>query len=117
MKNTCPVCGSENVKTISVIEPFEYKGQKIEINDYNILHCDDCEEEIVPSEIMKAAEKTLRDFKRKVDGLLTSVEIKKIREQYAFSQENFSEILGVGKKLLPVMKIARLRKAKPWICC
>ncbi|MEA3544628.1 MAG: type II toxin-antitoxin system MqsA family antitoxin [Thermodesulfobacteriota bacterium] len=94
----CPICGIGVLTEESKTEVFEYKGQRKTVADFRILLCPVCDEEIVPESSIKKSEKILRDFHREVDGLLTAKQIKKIREAYGFTQENFSEILGVGKK-------------------
>lgn len=97
-KDLCPVCGEGTLTFASKTERFEYKGHYKDIENFDIFTCDVCEEEIVPEESIKKAEKYLRDFHREVDGLLTSKQIKKIRESYGFTQDDFSELLGLGKK-------------------
>lgn len=94
----CPICGEGKLNEVSKLEKFEYKGRYKAIDNYIVYECDYCEEEIVPESSIKNSEKSLRDFHRKVDGLLTSKDIKKIRESYGFTQDHFSEILGIGKK-------------------
>ncbi len=97
-RDKCPICGEGNLTEISKTEIFEYKRQYKTIDNFIVLKCSFCEEEIVPETSIKLSEKKIRDFHREVDGLLTSKQIKKIRESYGFTQDSFSEILGVGKK-------------------
>jgi HTH-type transcriptional regulator/antitoxin MqsA len=113
MRNQCPVCGSEKVTETSITETFKYNGHNKTIENYTITQCDDCEEEIVPPQTMKMAEKILRDFKREVDGLLTSKEIKKIRTEYGFNQENFSTFLEVGTKTFTRYENCTVTQSKP----
>ena len=47
---------------------------------------------------MRKHQKTIKDFQRRVDGLLTSEEIKQIREKYGLSQRELARILGVAEK-------------------
>ncbi|MBW2186458.1 MAG: type II toxin-antitoxin system MqsA family antitoxin [Deltaproteobacteria bacterium] len=94
----CPLCGEGSLVEKIKTEVFNYKGQQKSVTDFRVLSCTVCDEEIVPESSIKSSEKILRDFHRQVDGLLTSQQIKKIRTSYGFTQETFSEILGVGKK-------------------
>ncbi len=93
----CPICGSGPLKATKSKEDFEYKGHilSLELTSYS---CDVCSESFFDNEEMKANQKTVKDFQRRVDGLLTSDEIKKIRQKYGLSQRKFARILGVGEK-------------------
>jgi HTH-type transcriptional regulator/antitoxin MqsA len=94
----CPICGEGTIERDVIDETFEYKGQKIVISDYVVFVCENCEESIVENETLKTSEKTIRDFHKRVDGLLTSDEIKKIRKSFGFTQEVFGNLLGGGAK-------------------
>ncbi len=95
--DTCPICGSGPLKATKNKEDLEYKGHilSLELTSYS---CDVCHESFFDNEEMKANQKTVKDFHRSVDGLLTSDEIKKIRQKYGLSQREFARILGVGEK-------------------
>ena len=97
-QNTCPVCGKGTLTKELVEERFEYKGQSISIPNYLIYRCNACHEAIVDKGTLKSSSKLLRNFKCKVDGLLTGDEIKEIRKKLNFTQEQMSEILGGGLK-------------------
>ena len=94
----CPICGSGALTKKSIEETFDYKGKSITIKDYLIFECPVCEESIVEQETLKNTEPILIDFRRKVDNLLTPNEIKEIRLLFGYTQENFAELLGGGKK-------------------
>lgn len=97
-ENICPICGSESLIKKNITETFEYKGQTIDIEDYIILECQECEESIIDKATLKEAEKVIRDFHRSIDGLLTSKEIRTIRKALGFTQKDFGLLLGGGKK-------------------
>ena len=97
-QNTCPVCGKGTLNKELVEERFEYKGQSISIPNYLVYKCDACNETIVDKGTLKSSGKLLKDFKCKVDGLLTGDEIKEIRKRLNLTQEQISEILGGGLK-------------------
>jgi len=97
-QNTCPVCGKGTLNKELVEERFEYKGQSISIPNYLVYKCDACNETIVDKGTLKSSGKLLKNFKCKVDGLLTGDEIKEIRKRLNLTQEQISEILGGGLK-------------------
>lgn len=94
----CPVCGVGIMERVVLEETFEYKGQHLVIPDYVVYKCPACEEAIVDKNTLKTTEKTIRDFHRKVDDLLTSGEIKEIRTSLGFTQEAMGALLGGGEK-------------------
>jgi len=96
--DTCPVCGAGNLTKKIVEETFEYKGKHLTVPDYVVYECAECEEEIVDRNTLKTSSKLIKDFYRSVDGLLTSSEIKTIRQKLELTQEEMANILGGGKK-------------------
>jgi putative zinc finger/helix-turn-helix YgiT family protein len=97
-RNACPICGKGALNKESIEERFEYKGQSISIPNYLVYKCDACKGTIVDKGTLKASGKLLKNFKCKVDGLLTGDEIKEIRKKLNLTQEQMSEILGGGLK-------------------
>jgi HTH-type transcriptional regulator/antitoxin MqsA len=96
--NICSICGKGTLKKEVIEEKLTYKGETLTIPDYIIYKCDLCNEEIVDKGTLKSSGKLLKNFKCKVDGLLTGNEIKEIRKKVGFTQEQMSEILGGGLK-------------------
>lgn len=94
----CPICGSEKISEKVITGRFKYKGHLIRIPDYHVFECDSCTEKIVSNKTLKENEKTLTDFRRKVDGLLTSDEIRAIREKLGKTQTEMANLIGVGEK-------------------
>ena len=95
---SCPVCGHGEMSSQTITEQFEYKGQGFKIENYKINQCPNCEESILDPETLRRAEKQIRDFHRRVDGLLTSEEIKGIRTNIGYSQKEMGLLLGGGAK-------------------
>ena len=95
---SCPVCAHGEMISQTITEQFEYKDQTLDVEDYRIFHCPRCEESIVDPVAMKQAEKKIREFHRRVDGLLTPEEIKTIRTTLGISQMVFGQLLGGGAK-------------------
>ena len=96
--NICSICGKGPFKKEVIEETFSYKGETITIPDYIVYKCDLCNEAIVDKQTLKTSGKLLKNFKCKVDGLLTGEEIREIRKKVGFTQEQMSEILGGGLK-------------------
>lgn len=94
----CPICDMGVLKKEIVSERFEYKGQEITIPDYIKYRCTKCGEAVVDNGTLRDSGKILKDFKRKVEGLLTAAEIRSIRKRLNLSQEEMAEILGGGLK-------------------
>lgn len=95
---TCPICGTGILKKQVKDKKFEYKGESITIPGYVTHNCDVCGDAIVDNNTLKESGKILKDFKRKVEGLLTAAEIRSIRKRLNLSQEEMAEILGGGLK-------------------
>lgn len=94
----CPVCDRGKLAEQVIVEKFSYKGKKLLIEDYHIFNCDICGEEIVSQKSLKKSERVLTDFRRRVDGLLVSGEIKAIRKKLCMTQIEMAEYLGVAEK-------------------
>jgi HTH-type transcriptional regulator/antitoxin MqsA len=108
----CPICGEGILKRKEITETFEYKGEKFKIPNYVIFECGTCDESIVDRDTLKTSEKTIRDFQRRVDGLLTSNEIKKIRKAYGFTQEAIGKLLGGGAKAFARYETGKVSQSK-----
>lgn len=111
--DTCPICGGGPLKKMVITERFEYKESNFAIPDYVVYECSECEESIVDPQTLKTTEKEIRDFHREVDGLLTSSEIRKIRNSFKLTQEEFGEILGGGKKAFARYENGTVTQSKP----
>lgn len=96
----CPVCGIGVLKKKTGAEKFEYKGETLSIPNYITHACGECGEAIVDNVTLKESGKKLKDFQRKVDGLLTGEQIKAIRLKLELTQEQMADIVGGGLKSL-----------------
>lgn len=97
MQENCPICGGNLGRKVTD-ETFTYKGKTKTIPDYVTYACKQCGESIVDPKTLKESGKILKDFQREADGLLTGVEIKKIRGKLNLTQEQMAGILGGGLK-------------------
>lgn len=94
----CVICGKGKLIKKIVNEEFEYKGKKLTIPDYIIYSCNKCKEALVDPKTIRFTEKILTDFRREIDGLLTSCEILQIRKKLGKTQLELAKIFGVGEK-------------------
>jgi putative zinc finger/helix-turn-helix YgiT family protein len=84
---------------VDIIEREEsetFNGLKVNFNAV-YEYCLNTDELIETEELIKANGLAVKDAYRKASGLLTSAEIRKIREKYDISQKELSGILGWGK--------------------
>ena len=93
----CPICGEGTLRVEKNKEQFEYKGRtlSLELTRYT---CDTCNESFFDNQEMKNYQKRIKDFQREADGLLTSDEIRQMREKHRLSQREFARILGIAEK-------------------
>lgn len=97
MKMYCPYCDREH--EISIIEKkseVDFKGEKIVFNEKN-YYCDVCSVDFCDGELEDENLISIKDAYRKEHNLLTSNEIKNIREKYKLSQSDLALILGWGE--------------------
>lgn len=95
---TCPVCSHGHVYKHYKQEEFEYKEQKLILENYPVLQCDTCSEEFVSAEDAKRFDKQVTNFHREVDELLKPKEIRDIRRSLGYNQTEFARLLKVGTK-------------------
>ena len=92
--NSCALCGGHTRH-----EPRKriigYRGHNITI-DQPAYYCDSCGEAFLTHNDSKTTEKEITDFKRNVDHLLTSEQIKQIRKKAKITQKEAGELFGGG---------------------
>lgn len=96
-KKLCISCMQEHpVDIIEVAENETFNG--ISVNFIAVYeYCSNTDEYLETEEMMKSNGLAVKDAYRQATGLLTSAEIRRIREKYRISQKEFSEILNWGK--------------------
>jgi HTH-type transcriptional regulator/antitoxin MqsA len=109
----CPICGDGLLKEKTITETFEYKNHFLAVDNYIVYECTECEESFVDPGTLKETEKTIRDFHRKIDGLLTSEEIKEIRVSAGYTQEEFGNMLGGGVKSFARYENGTVTQSRP----
>lgn len=85
-----------NVNIVEVEEQVTYKDLEVEfLSIYE--YCADSDEYIETEDMIRTNSLSMKDAYRRKVGLLTSDDIKNIREKYGVSQKEFSEILNWGQ--------------------
>ena len=74
---------------------YTYKNEKITMSQ-PAEYCLECGESFLSPDDIKATKKDIVDFKRTVDHLLKTEEIKKIRKKLKLTQQEASKIFGGG---------------------
>lgn len=91
----CPICGEGHVTNhVQQIE-HEYKGQKAMLASH-YQECDACLSEFAGAREGKLSKRGIMAFRKAVDGLLTGVEIRDLREKYKLTQTHAAKLFGGG---------------------
>ena len=93
----CISCMKEHsIDIIETEEQVTFKDIKVKFNA-TYEYCENTDEYLETEDMIRANSLAVKDAYRREVGLLTSDEIKNIREKYNISQKEFSEILNWGK--------------------
>jgi len=111
--DTCPVCDSEDIGKEIIEKKFRYGASELVVPNYTIFKCGECGETFPDKSQSKVLEPTIRDFHREVDGLLTSSDIKYIRNGLGYTQEKFGDLLGGGAKAFARYETGTVTQSKP----
>jgi len=85
-----------NIDIIETEEQVTFKDIKVNFNA-TYEYCSNTDEYMETEDMIRANSLAVKDAYRREVGLLTSNEIRNIREKYNISQKEFSEILNWGK--------------------
>ncbi|OAD19864.1 transcriptional regulator, XRE family [Candidatus Thiomargarita nelsonii] len=90
---TCPICDEGQLVPNVCMEKTIYKEKTLTIN-YESSTCSICGSEIVTPTQAQRNQAHILDEQRKIDGLLTSSEIKRIRETFNLTSTQAAELFG-----------------------
>jgi HTH-type transcriptional regulator/antitoxin MqsA len=91
----CPICAEGVLEPQQVTEHVEYKGHDAELAlAYSI--CTACGSEQSDAAQLRANKRAMVAFKKRVDGLLTGAEVRRLRKQLNLSQEDAARVFGGG---------------------
>jgi HTH-type transcriptional regulator/antitoxin MqsA len=91
----CLACGGGPLERTTKKATFEYKGQVLTY-DQPGLWCRDCGEAFLEKSDKEATDPLLTDFQARIDGRLTSGDIRRIRKKLGLTQKQAGEIIGGG---------------------
>ena len=94
MRN-CPVCGGGPPRRQTREMTSEYKDHQLSY-DQPGLWCDVCGEGLLEPSDKEATDPLLADFVAKIDGRLTTGDIRRIRKKLDLTQRQAGEIIGGG---------------------
>ena len=96
----CPICDEEHEIVLKKIRQVDkVKDCEIE-NDVFVYVCEKSNEEFEDGDLLDKNLMLMRDAYRRKNNLLTKDEIVAIREKYKITQEDLSNILGLGEKTI-----------------
>lgn len=107
----CPICDGI-LKREDKTVVYSYKNHTKEImqsGDY----CTECQEGFLSPKDLKASQKAIADFKREVDHLLTTDEIKAIRKKLKLTQAKASSLFGGGVRAFHKYETGENAQSKP----
>lgn len=88
-----------DVDIVELKEKNVFKGMNLEFA-VTYEYCSNTDEFLENEDMIRANDLSLKDAYRRELGLLTSLEIKNIREKYGISQKDFAKILDWGKSTI-----------------
>ncbi|EIJ43650.1 putative zinc finger/helix-turn-helix protein, YgiT family [Beggiatoa alba B18LD] len=91
----CPFCADGFLERKTILETYEYKGQTLTVKQAGD-YCNACDEGILSGKDLQETQKQIHDFHAKIDGLLTSDEIRTIRKKLKLTQKQAALIFGGG---------------------
>lgn len=94
----CLVCGVGELSQEKQDSVIEYKGHKIVVPDVVKFQCHHCGEGFYDPAREPELEKLFADARRRIDGLLTSEEIRALRKSVGMTQVEFARLFKVGEK-------------------
>ena len=92
----CKICKSKDISGFVEVEDISYKGNDLQVSiAYSV--CNNCDREFVSKPQIIQNELALRAVKKTFDGLLSSEEIVRAREELSLTQEQASRVFGGGR--------------------
>lgn len=93
--NKCPHCANGSLSFGIKQQTHTYKTKNFLVNQPGEW-CDSCSEGVLSGAHIKATSKLIRDMQAKIDHLLTSEEVKQIRNRLGLTQKEAASICGGG---------------------
>ena len=91
----CLACGGGPLKRATKKVTFEYKGHMFTY-DQPGTWCNECGEAFLEKSDKQATDPLLVDFQARIDGCLTTNDIRQIRKKLGLTQKQAGKIIGGG---------------------
>ena len=108
---TCPMCDG-SLKREDRMTVYTYKNHTKEIVQSG-EYCVACGEGFLSSKDLKASQKEIADFKRGVDHLLTTDEVRAIRKKLKLTQKKASALFGGGVRAFHKYETGENAQSRP----
>ena len=108
---TCSICEGKLIREERTTY-YTYKDKTQEIQQQGD-YCLECGEGFLSPSDLRASQKQIADFKRSVDHLLTTDEVRAIRKKLKLTQEKASELFGGGIRAFHKYEIGENTQSRP----
>jgi len=108
---SCPICDG-TLKREDKTVVYSYKDHTKEILQSG-EYCTECKEGFLSPKDLKVSQKAIADFKREVDHLLTTDEIRAIRKKLKLTQEKASVLFGGGVRAFHKYETGENAQSRP----
>jgi HTH-type transcriptional regulator/antitoxin MqsA len=95
-RNICPICETGTLSERVHTGEIQYHNRSIRVPDLEYSLCNKCGADPVLAEQAKHNQVRFSDAKRKIDGLLSSSDIRKARRYLGLTQHAASGVFGGG---------------------
>ena len=95
-RNICPICETGTLSKQVHTGEIQYHGRAIPVPNLEYSLCHKCGADPVLAEQAKRNQVRFSDAKRKIDGLLSSSDIRKARRYLGLTQHAASNVFGGG---------------------
>ena len=94
-RNICPICEEGQLHPQIGSNSVEYRGQQTSLNTHFSV-CDACGSEQAGAAELRQNKRSMVEFRKKVDGLLTGSQVRSIRKNLGLSQAEAARVFGGG---------------------
>ena len=94
----CPECETGRLKEIKKDLSFTYKGRSMQFSQMSVLTCPVCGHERLSEKGSTRVDRELTDFRKAIDGLLSSHELRQIRLKLKLKIKDMARLLSLDPK-------------------
>lgn len=95
-KTICPICEIGTLSKQVHIGEIQYHNQAVRVPDLEYSQCNNCGADPVLADQAKRNQVRFSDARRKIDGLLSSSDIRKARRYLGLTQHAAANVFGGG---------------------